>query len=125
MTNSPSQLLRLIASGALALGLLACDGGNINGNGNGDGGVPPGSEGGIGFPDAQGPACVNNTQCNGGVCVAGHCCASAAQACGDVCCPSNKTCFANACVTPGKICTSAGDCQPGQYCEPSLGPKSG
>ena len=109
---------------ALSITLFAaCDSGTVNGTPRDGGGE------GLFFPDgardSQGPACTKNEDCKGGVCLAGHCCGSAAQVCGELCCPGATVCFANACVTPGKLCYSVGDCEPGQYCEPSLGPNAG
>jgi hypothetical protein len=69
----------------------------------------------------SGAACTDDTACDGGVCVQGACCPSAARACGDRCCAEAETCFAAACVTPGKTCHATADCDPGQYCELGLG----
>ncbi|MGE0791145.1 MAG: FG-GAP repeat domain-containing protein [Sandaracinaceae bacterium] len=71
--------------------------------------------------DAGPMRCSDDSQCGGGVCLAGECCGSADQVCGTSCCATTETCFASACVTPGRTCRDNTDCDPGQYCEPSLG----
>ncbi|MCA9666323.1 MAG: VCBS repeat-containing protein [Myxococcales bacterium] len=106
---------------SLALAGSGCDSGKVFGTNEGGPGGDGGGDG-VQFSDSSGPACSNNNDCNGGVCVAGRCCASAAQACGDSCCGASETCFANACVKPGRVCFSKADCDADQYCEPSLGP---
>ena len=71
------------------------------------------------FGDAS--ACSDNSSCDGGVCVNGVCCPSAADVCGNECCTGGAVCLNAACVTPGNACHTAADCQMGQYCETALG----
>jgi len=107
--------------------IAACD--SETSGGDGGGRDMPSDDGGIAYPDgpgsdAGGPQCKTNADCNGGFCVAGACCPTKGQVCGDNCCKTSETCFAGACVVPGDLCLTAADCKPGQYCEPALGPKS-
>jgi hypothetical protein len=92
------------------------DGGDSGGS---DGGKA-GSDANIAFETGGAGGCTSASDCDGGACVSGACCA-AANACGESCCTDGQLCFANACVVPGKVCHSAADCEPGQYCELSLG----
>ncbi len=78
-----------------------------------------------GSRDAGMPPCTSDSQCGGGVCVAGACCDSADDVCGTSCCSGAEVCFANACVVPGASCRSADDCADGEYCEPALGEGGG
>ncbi len=110
MRLSPWTLACALAG---SIGLLAC---GSNGNGNGtvsDGGVPGDSGGGA--------ECTPTSGCDGGVCVNGMCCPSAAQACGDQCCVTGDVCLFDQCVTPGDVCQSQADCGPNEYCETGLG----
>jgi hypothetical protein len=94
-------------------------GGSGGAGGHGAGTTGTGNDGG-GFinPDA---GCHTNADCNGGVCVGGACCDSAAHVCGEQCCTGGTVCLFDKCVTPGKNCHTANDCGPGQYCETALG----
>ncbi len=78
-------------------------------------------DGGLFIPDTGPSGCSADSECDGGVCVEGACCPSAAQACGKSCCASTEVCLFDACVTPGKPCQTPADCDPGQYCETALG----
>ncbi len=69
----------------------------------------------------SGVACGPSQPCEAGVCVAGQCCASAKQACGDKCCSGAEVCLFDQCVTPGKTCQSKADCAADEYCETALG----
>ncbi len=108
---------------ALTLTVPAC---GPTSPGPGDGGVgSDGSGSGDGSTDAQGADCQSNADCDGGVCVGGHCCPTAEQACGQACCGTEQVCFANACLSPGIVCHSAADCEEGEYCEFGLGGSDG
>ncbi|MFT3767448.1 MAG: VCBS repeat-containing protein [Minicystis sp.] len=65
--------------------------------------------------------CKADSECDGGVCVSGACCASATDVCGQQCCSGGTVCLFEKCVLPGKDCHTANDCGPGQYCETALG----
>jgi hypothetical protein len=77
-----------------------------------------GTGGGFIQPDA---GCHADTDCDGGVCLGGACCDTAANVCGAACCGGGTVCLFDKCVTPGKDCHTANDCDPGQYCETALG----
>lgn len=114
--------------GFLALGFLlpsSCggdDGGVAGGDGgSGNSGTGGGAaDGGISL-DAGANECNPSKPCEAGVCVAGTCCASAAQACETKCCAGGEVCVFDQCVVPGKPCQSANDCAVGEYCETALG----
>ncbi len=91
--------------------------------GAGGGGTGGSGSGGSLFGDAG--ACSSAADCNGGVCVNGICCDSAANACGGACCSGGTVCLFDKCVMPGKNCFTANDCGPGQYCETALGEQQG
>lgn len=121
--------LGLVAAAAAALPLACGSGDTGNGGNDLDGGTDAlgdlgtgddaGDEGGIQFDVGSG--CTTSAQCDGGVCVAGACCASQASVCGSVCCATGTACLFQKCVTPGKACFTGNDCPTGQYCEPALG----
>jgi hypothetical protein len=75
---------------------------------------------GAGFIDS-GAGCHTDSDCDGGVCLDGACCASAADVCGQQCCTGGTVCLFDKCVLPGKDCHTANDCGAGQYCETALG----
>jgi hypothetical protein len=75
--------------------------------------------------DGPGPECLSSTDCNGGACIDGMCCA-AESVCGEVCCTgADELCLFGACVAPGADCTTAQDCADGEYCELALGEPGG
>ena len=87
----------------------------------GQGGGGTGGSGGLFNIDAG--QCSSPADCDGGLCVNGACCDSAANVCGDACCNGGSVCLFDKCVKPGKECNTANDCDPGQYCETALGTK--
>jgi hypothetical protein len=118
---------------AVSAAAASCGGGDTGGNTAGTGGKSSGSstgsqstgsgkggEGGT-FITPEAGACQTSADCDGGVCVSGSCCASAANVCSDSCCTGSTVCLFDKCVTPGKDCHTANDCGPGQYCETALG----
>lgn len=110
---------------ALTLFALACSddstsGGSSPGGGGASGAEVPGGAGPTGGAGGGFSGCTTSEECNGGVCIAGACCAATA-ACGQACCGAAQVCLFEACVTPGKPCHTAADCDPGQYCETALG----
>jgi hypothetical protein len=124
--------LGLVAAAAAALPLACGSGDTGNAGGDLDGGTDAlgdlglgdADEGGIQFDVGSG--CTSSAECDGGVCVAGACCASQASVCGSVCCATGTACLFQKCVTPGKPCFTGNDCPTGQYCETALGtPTSG
>jgi FG-GAP-like repeat len=96
--------------------------GSSSGSG-GAGGKHDGGEtgGGGGLFGDSGNGCITAADCDGGVCVDGVCCDSAANACSGTCCSGGTVCLFDKCVMPGKPCHTANDCDPGQYCETALG----
>jgi hypothetical protein len=107
-------------------GGTAASGGSAGAAGSSNGGTAGAMSGGAGmggglFGDAGKTSCNTNDQCDGGVCVDGVCCATAAQGCAGSCCPSGDVCLFDKCVTPGKPCHTANDCGPGNYCETAIG----
>jgi hypothetical protein len=96
---------------------LSQGGAGGSGGGQAGGGGTAGSGGG--------PECVDDEDCNGGVCNDGVCCGSADLVCAAGCCASGEVCLFDACVTPGDDCYSAVDCPDGHYCEPALGDDTG
>jgi hypothetical protein len=130
-------LLAFGALGAAGLALSAANcggGGNTNPGGGGYGTSHTGSGGTTGTggsggviittnPDAG--ACQGDSECDGGVCVSGTCCDSAAHVCGGACCTGGTVCLFDKCVTPGAHCHTANDCGSGKYCETALGDPPG
>jgi len=104
-------------NGATNTGGRGTGGGHQGGNTTGT--ACNGGEG-AGFIEA-GTGCHTDGDCDGGVCVNGACCDSAAHVCADQCCTGGTVCLFDKCVTPGKDCHTANDCGPGQYCETALG----
>src|SRR5687767_3623367 len=102
---------RWVILGFLALGFLlpsSCggdDGGVAGGDGgSGNSGTGGGAaDGGI-LLDTGANECSPSQPCEVGVCVAGTCCASAAQACETTCCAGGEVCVFDQCVVPGKPC---------------------
>ena len=95
----------------------------------GTGGAAAGGAGGAGASSGEGGSlfdggqqeCVEDDDCNGGVCHNGLCCPSADLICGSGCCETTEICLFDACVTPGDDCVSEADCPEDYYCEPALG----
>jgi hypothetical protein len=93
-----------------------------NGNETGDTGMDTTAGDGDGDGD-PGPECLNNVDCQDGVCVDGMCCALE-SACGDSCCGDAEVCLFDKCTLPGDSCTTADDCAEDEYCELGLGEPS-
>ncbi len=129
LTRRSSVFIRgLIATGAFTIG---CGGGSGEGGIELDGGGADGTTdvtideaGDTGFRiDAS--SCGSADDCDGGVCIGGTCCPSAASACGTTCCAGSTVCLFDRCVTPGPACFTNNDCKAGQYCETALGGGAG
>jgi hypothetical protein len=117
----PSALVASCGGGdttSAGTGLSTSSGGE--GGARSDGGLG-GSGGGLFMGDAA--MCSTTADCDGGVCVDGVCCDSAANVCGGACCSGGTVCLFDKCVQPGKDCHTVADCDPGQYCETALGDK--
>jgi hypothetical protein len=134
MRHSRAALAAIIVLVAPAALVAACSGtggvtpttsststgsGGAGGN-RGDGGPGAGGSGGNLFM-GDAATCSTAADCDGGVCVDGVCCDSAAHVCGGACCGGGTVCLFDKCVLPGKDCHTANDCSPGQYCETALG----
>ena len=114
---------------ACVVGCGSGDGGSadLDAAGGGDASAAdsgPGGDGGF-VLDAPAHACSTAADCDGGVCVGGVCCATAAAACGGTCCAGATVCLFDKCVTPGAPCFTGNDCKAGEYCEPALGGGAG
>lgn len=131
-----SQRSFLVGLGVFGLSIAAAAASSCGGSGNstsgttntggstGSGGAGHGghtSTGGSGTGGMINPGCKADSECDGGVCLDGACCASATDVCGSQCCTGGTVCLFDKCVTPGKDCHTANDCGPGQYCETALG----
>jgi hypothetical protein len=86
-----------------------------------DGTAGDGSQDGMRLGNGGGGSCTSASQCDGGLCISGVCCANAEDVCGAKCCSGGKVCLFDECVTPGAPCQTSDQCAMGQYCEPGLG----
>lgn len=124
-----AAILLLVGPAALVASCGGSDSsstGAATGTGSGAGGAHPDGgpgSGGTGGSLFMGDAamCSTSAECDGGVCVDGVCCDSAAHVCGGACCGAGTVCLFDKCVQPGNDCHTVNDCQPGQYCETALG----
>ncbi|MEM1033877.1 MAG: VCBS repeat-containing protein [Myxococcota bacterium] len=93
----------------------------------GSGGGTTVNQGGGGSSGGGDTGCTDDTDCDGGVCNDGQCCADQASVCGSVCCDggAGEVCLFESCVVPGNDCVSEADCGPDEYCEPALADDSG
>ncbi|MEO7096272.1 MAG: VCBS repeat-containing protein [Polyangiales bacterium] len=98
---------------------VGTDGTTLDGTGGGDSDAP------FNLDTGGGSSCTTAAECDGGVCVDGICCSSAASVCSGKCCGGGTVCLFDKCVTPGGSCFTSNDCKPGQYCETALGATPG
>ncbi len=116
----------MFLGGAVALLAFACDGATevpfTPGTGGAGGIGMGGTGGGISIGSGGAGECINDVDCDGGVCNDGVCCGSADLVCGSSCCgDASEVCLFESCVTPGDDCYSVEDCPEDWFCEPALG----
>jgi len=123
-------IMGLVGVGALTAAACGSDGTESTATAASGGSTGTANQGGSGgdILTASGgnEGCVNDDDCNGGVCNDGACCNDQDAVCGSICCNgTDEVCLFESCVVPGNDCVSEADCAPNEYCEPALGEETG